>query len=74
MVKMTEVQNSSAIGAHGYDPATRILSIHFKSAKKTHHYHDVSPDEAKAFAGAESLGKHHAAHIKGKYHHTTVDA
>ncbi len=74
MVKMTEVKNSSAISAHGYDAVHRILSIHFKSAKKTHHYHDVSPEEAAKFSSAESLGKHHAAHIKGKYHHTTVDA
>jgi len=74
MVKMKEVKNSSAIGAHGYDATTQVLSIHFKNAKQVHHYHDVSPEEAAKFEKAESLGKHHAAHIKGKFHHTSVDA
>lgn len=74
MVKMTEVKNSSAIGAHGYDAATRILAVHFKNAKKVYHYHDVSPEEAERFAKAPSLGEHHSEHLKGKYHHTSVDA
>lgn len=74
MVRMTEVPNSSAIGAYHYDASQRLLSIHFKAAKRTHHYHDVSQAEADAFAASESKGKHHAAFIKGKYHHTTADA
>lgn len=74
MLKMTEVKGSSSIAAHGYDPLTHILSIHFKNAKKVYHYHDVSPEEAERFVKSESLGKHHAANLKGKYHHTSVDA
>jgi len=74
MIRMIEVSNSKAISAYHYDAVERILSVHFKNAKQVHHYHDVPPEEAAKFEKAESLGKHHAAHIKGKFHHTSVDA
>jgi len=73
MVTMKQTPHSSSIGSHGYDAATGVLSIHFKGAKKRYDYQNVPPEVARAFESAPSLGQFHAAHIKGKYHHETVE-
>lgn len=72
MVAMKQVQ-SSAVAAHGYDPTTRVLSIQFHGRGTRYDYQDVPPEAAAAFGGAESLGKHHAQHIAGKFFHEAVE-
>lgn len=62
---------SSQIHGIGYDEATKTLAVQFKRkgpagddgkptmvAGSIYHYGNVTPDQHKAFAGAESLGRH----------------
>lgn len=58
--------NSSAIGAHGFDPATQTLFLKFTSGT-TYSYPEVSNDIYAALREAESVGRFYGAHIKGKF-------
>lgn len=62
---MTPV-TSSNIAAIGYDPATKALTVQFKSGAQ-HRYADVSPDAHAALMAAESKGKHFHAHIRSAH-------
>ena len=55
MIQMTEVK-SAALKAWGYDPVSRTLAIRFKS-DRVHHYLDVPPEAATAFADHPSKGR-----------------
>lgn len=66
---MTPVKSSN-LSAVGYDPATRALTVQFKSGA-SHHYADVSPEAHAALMAAESVGKHFHAHIRSA-HKSTV--
>ncbi|HXC40159.1 MAG TPA: KTSC domain-containing protein [Burkholderiales bacterium] len=57
---------SSLLTHHGYDAATKTLAVTFKHGGTTYHYANVSPEQYAALTGADSIGKHFAAHIKGK--------
>lgn len=62
---------SSAIAAHGFDPATQTLFLKFTSGT-TYSYPEVSTDLYAALQAAESVGRFYGANIKGKYVPTPV--
>ena len=55
---------SSNIESVGYEDGT--MHVKFKSGK-TYVFAEVPTEAHAAFVGADSVGKHFAAHIKGKY-------
>lgn len=57
---------SSAIAAHGYDPATQTLALKFTGGG-VYHYPDVSVDQYDALLRAKSVGRWYAESIKGKH-------
>jgi hypothetical protein len=57
---------SSAIAAHGFDPATQTLFLTFTSGT-TYSYQEVSNDTYAALQAAESVGRFYGANIKGKF-------
>lgn len=63
---MTPVDRSSTIDAIGYDPATQLLKIKFKSGG-TYHFEGVPADAHHKLMAAESIGKHFHAHVKGAF-------
>jgi hypothetical protein len=62
---------SSAIKAHGFDPATQTLFLEFTSGT-TYSYPEVSNDTYTALQAAESVGRFYGANIKGKFVATPV--
>jgi hypothetical protein len=64
---------SSQIAAIGFDAATNTLAIRFNGGQKLYHYEGVTPADFAKFEGAESVGKHFGAHIRGKFKHTLQD-
>lgn len=62
---------SSAIAAHGFDPATQTLFLKFTSGT-TYSYPEVSNDTYAALQAAESVGRFYGANIKGKFVATPV--
>lgn len=62
---------SSAIAAHGYDPATQTLFLRFTSGT-TYAYPEVSNDIYAGLQAAESVGRFYGANIKGKFVGTPV--
>lgn len=63
---MKPVERSSTIEAVGYDPATQLLKVKFKSGG-TYHYESVPAAEHQKLMAAESIGKHFHAHIRGAF-------
>lgn len=63
---MIPVTNSSTIEAIGYDPATQLLKIKFKSGG-TYHFEAVPADAHHKLMAAGSIGKHFHAHIRGAF-------
>lgn len=61
---------SSQIAAVGYDADKEVLAIRFNGGLKVYHYEGVSQKDFDKFNGAESIGKHFHAHIRGKFKHT----
>lgn len=57
---------SSAIAAHGFDPATQTLYLKFTSGG-TYSFPEVSNDTYAALQAAESVGRFYGANIKGQY-------
>lgn len=55
-MKLTPIEGSSVIKAHGYDPATGRLQIQFPNGS-VHEFGDVSAEKYAAFTGASSPGK-----------------
>lgn len=64
---------SGQIQAIGHDANTNTLAIQFKGGG-VYHYAGVDAESYKAFSGADSLGKHLASNIKGKYEFTKIPA
>lgn len=73
MIELKPVEGSSQIAASGYDPATQVLAIQFKSGKSVYHYQQVPEDVAAAFDAAESKGKFLGSEIKGTFEFEKVD-
>lgn len=67
---MTPVKSSN-VAAVGYDQSTLTLTVQFKDGA-TYSYHDFPPEAHSALMAAESVGKHLAKHVKGKYLHKKV--
>lgn len=63
---------SGQIVSIGHDPATSTLEIEFPRGA-LYRYTGVSAEDAAKFIGAESAGKHFAAHIKGKFDYSKVE-
>lgn len=59
---------SSAIKSIGHDAEKKILEIEFHGGK-VYHYHDFTADHFTDFQKAESIGRHFAAKIVGKFRH-----
>jgi hypothetical protein len=57
---------SSVIDTATYDPAKMLLVLHFKSGK-AYSYDGVPQKVVDGLLSAESAGKYHHAHLKGKY-------
>lgn len=67
---------SSNIASIGYDPASRVLEVQFKSGGKPgsiYRYADVPADEHAALMAAESPGSHFSSNIRGAYKSTRVE-
>ena len=56
--------SSSNIESVGYEDGT--MHVKFRSGK-TYVFAEVPAEAHAAFVGAQSVGKHFAVHIKGKY-------
>jgi KTSC domain len=63
---------SGQILSIGHDPSTSTLEIEFPRGA-LYRYSGVSAEDASKFMGAESIGKHFAAHIKGKFDYSKVE-
>lgn len=57
---------SSNIAAVGYDSATRELRVKFSNGA-VHSYADVPVATHLALVGADSVGRHFSANIRGKF-------
>lgn len=64
---------SGNIEAIGYDAGTKTMAVQFKGGRPAYHYSDVPEEAHVALIGAESIGKHFAAHIKGKFSHVQLE-
>lgn len=60
---MTPLKSSNLKGYH-YDPATKVMTVHFKSGGDWE-YHDVDPKHVDGLTNAESVGKYFNTHIRG---------
>lgn len=58
--------NSSAISDVEYSEATWTMEITFKSGAK-YCYHDIPREVYKELIKAESIGRHYAKQIKGRF-------
>lgn len=56
------------VSAIGYDPVSEHLHVRFPNGK-TYIYEGVTPTQHADFAGSESIGKHFAVNIRGKFPH-----
>lgn len=63
---------SSAIRSIGHDPDTNTLAVEMTNGT-LYHYADVEPHHFDALMGAESIGKHFGAHVRGKFTHTRIE-
>lgn len=61
-----EPVSSSNIKSVGYDAQTRTLAIEFSNSR-VYHYADVSPEAHQALIGADSIGRHFAAHVRNQF-------
>lgn len=64
---------SSNIEAVGYDAGNQTLAIKFKGDRPPYHYSGVTAEDHAALMKADSIGSHHAKHIKGKFPHVVPD-
>ena len=60
--------NSSIIRAYDYDPAMKVLHLHFASTGEIRSYQDVPPELAAEFIAAPSKGKFFHNRIRDEYH------
>jgi predicted dehydrogenase len=62
---------SSAISSIGYDRDTKTMEVQFTNGT-LYVYSDVSPEHFTAFHNADSIGRHFAANISGKFPHQKI--
>lgn len=62
---------STQLAAVGYDPESKTMAVQFHPSKSrgeaegpVYHYTGVEQDDHDKLVGAESVGKHFAAHVK----------
>lgn len=65
MIQMKEV-TSAAMQAWGFEPASKTLAIRFNGGS-VHHFTDVPVEVINGLAGAKSVGRYYAEHIRGKF-------
>lgn len=65
--EMVPVQSSN-IESVGYDQAGRTMHVKFKGSG-TYVFEDVSPEAHASLVGADSIGRHFHANVKGKFKH-----
>lgn len=71
-VEMKPVKSSN-ISSVGYDPDAKTLHIAFSNGSQ-YTYHGVDAEKHVALMGAESVGKHLNAHIKGHHKFSKADS
>lgn len=59
---------SSNVEAVGYDPKECVMEVRFKGGT-LYRFKDVPPESHAALIGAESIGKHFHAHVRGCFTH-----
>ena len=62
---MPEIRGSSNIAAADYDEEQKTLRVRFGRGHE-YSFHDVSPEEHRAFVGSGSKGQHLKAHLGKK--------
>lgn len=62
---------SSSVAEIGYAPASRVLEVVFRNGG-VYRYFKVPPQAYRALIGAESIGRHLNAQIKGRYAYRRV--
>ena len=67
-----EEVSSSSVASLGYDAASRILELEFRSGA-VYHYYQVPYEVARALAGAESIGQYFARFVRNAYAFARVD-
>lgn len=70
--KMVGVKSSNIEGV-AYAPETKTMHVRFKNGG-LYRYEDVAPHTHQAFVGADSVGKHFAQNIAGKYVHSKIQS
>ncbi|MGH9821147.1 MAG: KTSC domain-containing protein [Pyrinomonadaceae bacterium] len=64
---LTRVEGSSVVAAHGYDPASKTLILHFNGGA-IHEYDNFEPEKYEELKAADSVGKYLNANvIRGQY-------
>ena len=71
MIKRTPVKSGN-IAEIGFDPATNTLAVLFKNGG-LYHYAGVDSAKHAALMGADSIGKHLHANIRGQHQHSKID-
>jgi hypothetical protein len=57
--------DSTVVAAVGYDPASRVLELEFRSGGHVYRYFEVPPEEYQSFLGAKSKGAYLDQRLKG---------
>ncbi len=65
-ISRLDVIKSSHISTVTYDTESKVLQVHFKNGG-VYRYFDVPVSVYNDLSGVESVGKYHAARIKGRY-------
>jgi hypothetical protein len=65
--------NSSNVSHVGYNSATNVLSVQFKSGKKIYQYQGVPPELHDNLMKADSIGTYISKMVVGKFNHTTKE-
>jgi hypothetical protein len=72
-LRSKKLSKSHVITKGAYDPATKTMTILFRSGA-LYAYADVSPEDFAAFEAADSPGGHFTTHIRPKYKGQRVSA
>lgn len=70
MLKLVDVESSN-IKSVGYDPDTKLLTVHFHSGR-VYEYDGVPEEVYNRMVAAESIGKNFNANIKAQYPYKKV--
>jgi hypothetical protein len=72
MIQMIDTPHSSNVSQIGYDAASKMLRVKFKSGGM-YEYAGFPLEEWLAFKDAPSLGKHFQTNIRGRYGYSRVE-